>query len=64
MQQGPPTPRVAPPEDGRKRGTSGPPTGLTRAEVHALRRSAPLTQGQFKELGRLAEHRVSPLRLF
>lgn len=35
---------------------------LTRAEAHALRRSEPLTPGRFKELRRLAEQGVSPLR--
>jgi hypothetical protein len=37
-------------------------TRLTRAEERALRRSAPLTSAQFKELRRLAEQGVSPLR--
>jgi predicted nuclease with RNAse H fold len=36
--------------------------GLTRAEERALRRSAPLTPAQFKELRRLAEQGISPLR--
>jgi hypothetical protein len=35
---------------------------LTPAEAHALRRSAPLTPGQFKVLRRLADHGVSPIR--
>ncbi len=35
---------------------------LTRAEQRALRRSAPLTAVQFKELRRLAEQGISPLR--
>jgi hypothetical protein len=35
---------------------------LTRAEARALERSAPLTPAQFKELRRLAEQGVSPLR--
>ncbi|MEA2221400.1 MAG: hypothetical protein QOJ35_4026 [Solirubrobacteraceae bacterium] len=35
---------------------------LTRAELHALRRSQPLTPAQFKSLRRLAEQGVSPLR--
>ena len=35
---------------------------LTRAEERALRRSEPLTSAQFKELRRLAEQGVSPLR--
>jgi hypothetical protein len=34
----------------------------TRAETRALRRSAPLTPAQFKELSRLAEQGISPLR--
>jgi len=37
---------------------------LTPSEVHAMRRSAPLTPEQFKELGRLAEQGISPLRHF
>jgi predicted nuclease with RNAse H fold len=37
-------------------------TPLTRAEERALRRSEPLTPVQFKELRRLAEQGVSPLR--
>jgi hypothetical protein len=36
---------------------------LTRAQAHALRRrGAPLTPAQFKELSRLAEQGISPLR--
>jgi hypothetical protein len=35
---------------------------LSRAEAHALRRSAPLTPAQFKELSRLAEQGINPLR--
>jgi hypothetical protein len=35
---------------------------LTRAEASALRRSAPLSAAQFKELRRLAAQGVSPLR--
>jgi hypothetical protein len=35
---------------------------LTRAEERALRRSAPLTAVQFRELRRLAEQGISPLR--
>jgi hypothetical protein len=35
---------------------------LTRAEAHALRRSAPLTPGRFKALGQSAEQGVNPLR--
>ncbi len=35
---------------------------LTRAEQRALRRSEPLTSMQFKELRRLAEQGISPLR--
>jgi predicted nuclease with RNAse H fold len=37
-------------------------TPLTRAEEHALRRSAPLTPSQFKTLRRMAEQGISPLR--
>ncbi len=37
-------------------------TSLTRAEEHALRRSAPLTPTQFKTLRRMAEQGISPLR--
>ena len=36
--------------------------GLTRAEERALRRSTPLTAVQFKNLRRLAEQGISPLR--
>jgi hypothetical protein len=60
--QEPATNRVAPPKDNRQRRGSDAPLGLTRAEARALRRSAPLTPGQFKELRLLAEHGVSPLR--
>jgi hypothetical protein len=35
---------------------------LTRAEVRARRRRPPLTPQQFKELSRLAEQGISPLR--
>ncbi len=35
---------------------------LTRAELHALQRSEPLSPAQFKELRLLAEQGVSPLR--
>ncbi|HEV7885101.1 MAG TPA: hypothetical protein VGO81_16125 [Solirubrobacteraceae bacterium] len=55
------TAKVAPPK-GRERGDFDARLGLTRAEAHALRRSAPLTPAQFKELRRLAEHGVNPLR--
>jgi hypothetical protein len=61
-QQEPATPRVAPPKDSRERRGSDAPLGLTRAEARALRRSAPLTPAQFKELRHRAEHGVSPLR--
>ena len=61
-QQEPATPRVAPPKDSRERRGSDAALGLTRAEARALRRSAPLTPVQFKELRRRAEHGVSPLR--
>ena len=44
------------------RRTEDPPKGLTRAEMHALRRSQPLTPQQFKSLRRMAEQGVSPLR--
>jgi predicted nuclease with RNAse H fold len=56
------TAKVAPPTGKRERGDSAARLGLTRAEAHALRRSAPLTPAQFKELRRLAEHGVNPLR--
>ena len=62
MQQETATPRVASPKDNRKRRGSEAPLGLTRAEARALRRSAPLTPAQFKELRLLAEHGASPLR--
>ncbi|MDX6679535.1 MAG: hypothetical protein QOE31_3587 [Solirubrobacteraceae bacterium] len=35
---------------------------LTRAEVRALSRSAPLTKDEFKAHGRLAEQHIEPLR--
>jgi len=35
---------------------------LTRAQAHALRRSAPLTPTQFKSLRQLAEQGINPLR--
>jgi|tagenome__1003787_1003787.scaffolds.fasta_scaffold20217914_1 hypothetical protein len=55
--------KAAPPTGGSERGDSfDARLGLTRAEAHALRRSAPLTPAQFKELRRLAEHGVNPLR--
>jgi hypothetical protein len=57
------TAKAAPPTGGDQRGDSSDARlGLTRAEAHALRRSAPLTPAQFKELRRLAEHGVNPLR--
>ena len=37
--------------------------GLTPAETHALRRSAPLTPAQFTRLRSLADRGISPLRL-
>jgi hypothetical protein len=40
----------------------GDPPRLTRAKAHAPRRSSPLTPAQFKELSRLAEQGISPLR--
>jgi hypothetical protein len=36
--------------------------GLTPAQAHAMRRSEPLAPERFKELRRLAEQGVSPLR--
>jgi hypothetical protein len=54
------TAKAAPPTDSSD--SSGARLGLTRAEAHALRRSVPLTPSQFKELRRLAEHGVNPLR--
>jgi hypothetical protein len=54
---------AAPPTGSSERGDSfDARLGLTRAEAHALRRSAPLTPSQFKQLRRLAEHGVNPLR--
>ena len=58
----PGTAKVAPPKDSRERRRSGASLVLTRAEAHALRRSAPLTPAQFRELRLLAEQGVSPLR--
>ena len=46
----------------RQRWKAGDGASLTRAEAYALRRSAPLTPQQFKELSRLAEQGISPLR--
>jgi hypothetical protein len=60
-QHEPATPRVAPPKDSRLRRGSDAPLGLTRAEARALRRSAPLTPAQFRELRLLAERGASPL---
>jgi hypothetical protein len=62
MQQEPATSRVAPPTNSGERRGSDVLLGLTRAEARALRRSAPLTPAQFRELRLLAEHGVSPLR--
>lgn len=61
-QQEPATTKVASTKEKRKRLGTDVPLGLTRAEAHALRRSAPLTPEQFRELRLLAEHGVSPLR--
>lgn len=36
--------------------------GLTRAKARALRRGAPLTPTQFKQLRHLAEHGINPLQ--
>ncbi|MEA2151068.1 MAG: hypothetical protein QOD69_2898 [Solirubrobacteraceae bacterium] len=38
--------------------------GLTPAQQHAMRRSAPLTPTQFTELRRLTEQEGNPLRRF
>jgi hypothetical protein len=62
-QQGTRAANVPPLTGSRERGDfDGARLGLTRAEAHALRRSAPLTPAQFKELRRLAEHGINPLR--
>ena len=61
-QQKPATTGVVPPKDSRERRGSDAQLGLTRAEARALRRSAPLTPAQFRELRLLAEHGISPLR--
>ena len=61
-QQEPATGGVAPTKNSRQGRGIDVPLGLTRAEAHALRRSAPLTREQFRELRLLAEHGVSPLR--
>jgi hypothetical protein len=54
---------VVPPADANpKRTRGGDPAELTRAEARALRRSAPLTPGQFKTLRRRAEQGLNPLR--
>jgi hypothetical protein len=60
--QGPTSANIAPQTGSRERSDSYARLGLTRAEAHALRRSAPLTPAQFKELRRLAAHGVNPLR--
>jgi predicted nuclease with RNAse H fold len=62
MQQEPATAKVAPMNDSQKRRQPDAFVGLTRAEAHALRRSAPLTPAQFRQLRLLAEQGVSPLR--
>lgn len=61
--ENPTRPSVVPPDhpigdDGRPR----PEAGLTPSQVHALRRSAPLSPARFKELRRLADQGVTPLR--
>lgn len=57
------TQRQTPVNTGLSKRSRGPGVArLTRAEERALRRSAPLTSAQFKELRRLAEQGVSPLR--
>jgi len=61
-QQEPATFEVAPLKDGRAGRRPDAPPGLTRAEAHALRRSAPLTPAQFRELRLLAEEGANPLR--
>ncbi|MFP5361745.1 MAG: hypothetical protein ACLGI5_03325 [Thermoleophilia bacterium] len=51
------------PQDSEHPATKGrDPSALTRAEAHALRRSAPLTPAQFKSLRRLADQGENPLR--
>jgi hypothetical protein len=53
---------VVPPTQNITEHESPTPSVLTRPEARALRRSAPLTPGQFKALRRLAEKGESPLR--
>ncbi len=53
---------VPPSHDTTERERSESAFGLTRAEAHALRRSAPLTTAQFRSLRLLAEQGKSPLR--
>jgi hypothetical protein len=54
---------VVPPDPASsRRAGAGQRARLTRAEALALRRSAPLTPQQFKELSRLAERGINPLR--
>jgi hypothetical protein len=60
-QQGPRTTAQVMAPKGRESGDFDARLRLTRAEAHALRRSAPLTPAQFKKLRRLAEHGVNPL---
>jgi predicted nuclease with RNAse H fold len=56
------TPRISNVVRPEARVDRAPDTPLTRAEEHALRRSAPLTPTQFKTLRRMAEQGISPLR--
>ena len=49
-------------QNGRRAGGRADLNGLTPAEARALSRSAPLTPGQFKAIGRAAEQRVDALR--
>jgi hypothetical protein len=62
MNDRPSTANVAPPTAGGDGGDLDGRLGLTRAEAHALRRCAPLTPAQFKDLGRLVKPGVTRLR--
>jgi hypothetical protein len=52
-------PYVVPPQD---RSSEPDEPRFTPAELHAMRRSAPLTPTQYEELRRLAEQGANPLR--
>lgn len=55
-------PFVVPPDHRTDPASPRTEAALTPAQAHALRRSEPLAPARFKELRRLAEQGVSPLR--